>query len=75
MEYWGEVNSYTRVPQGLGFAIAVKFKKVCYIGRWQDGLLKGWGQKYINHPTIGGFEILWGKFTGAKFSVNDRSGA
>ena len=43
MEYWGEVNRYTRVPFGLGFAIAVKFKKVCYIGRWSDGLLKGWG--------------------------------
>lgn len=34
MEYWGDVNSYTKVPQGLGFAFALKFKKVCYIGRW-----------------------------------------
>ena len=74
MEYWGDVNRYTNEPNGIGFAIATKFKKICYIGSWKDGLLKGWGQKYIYHPTIAGYEILWGKFTGAKFNVNDRLG-
>lgn len=43
MEYWGDVNAYTKVPHGLGFALALKFKKVCYIGRWHEGILKGWG--------------------------------
>ncbi len=43
MEYWGEVCRYTKQPKGKGFAVGLNFKKFCYIGWWNEGVLNGWG--------------------------------
>ena len=37
--------------------------------------MKGYGQKYFYHPNIAQFEIIWGCFTGAIHSTNDRVGS
>ena len=45
------------------------------IGHFQDGALRGYGQKYVYHPTFALYEVLWGNFTGAVFDPDTRVGA